>query len=87
VRLHKTPAQVLVRWAIERGTSAIPKSKDPQRIKKNIDVFDWSLPGEDFRALSSLPEQRRVVVDAATVVRPKNPPPYKTLEEFWDREV
>ncbi|GMP86027.1 hypothetical protein CsSME_00038977 [Camellia sinensis var. sinensis] len=35
-KLNRTPGQVLVRWAIQRGTSVIPKSSYPDRIKENI---------------------------------------------------
>lgn len=55
--LNKSPGQVLVRWAIQRGTSVIPKSANPERIKENKDVFGWEIPKEDFEALCSIPDQ------------------------------
>ncbi|KAK6943421.1 NADP-dependent oxidoreductase domain [Dillenia turbinata] len=60
-KLNKTPGQILVRWAIQRGTSTIPKSTNPDRIKENIQVFGWEIPPEDFKALSSIPNQERVL--------------------------
>ena len=54
-------AQVLIRWGLQRGTSVVPKSELPERLRENIDVFDWSLPEDDFRALSSFHTQRRLV--------------------------
>lgn len=56
-KLNKSPGQVLVRWAIQRGTSAIPKSSNSERIKENIKVFGWEIPEEDFQALCSVPQQ------------------------------
>ncbi|KAF8397185.1 hypothetical protein HHK36_016092 [Tetracentron sinense] len=56
-KLKKSPGQILVRWAFQRGTSVIPKSSNPERIKENIQVFGWEIPDEDFKALSSIPNQ------------------------------
>lgn len=46
-----------MRWAIQRGTSVIPKSTHADRIKENIHVFGWQIPDEDFRMLSSMTDQ------------------------------
>ncbi|OMO97672.1 Aldo/keto reductase [Corchorus olitorius] len=59
-KLNKTPAQVLVKWGLQRGTSVIPKSSNPHRIKENIKVFEWQLPEDDFQALSSIPDQANI---------------------------
>lgn len=56
-KLNKTPGQVLVRWAIQRGTSTIPKSDHAERIKENIKVFSWEIPELDFQAISDIPDQ------------------------------
>lgn len=50
-------AQILIRWAIQHGTSALPKSVTPGRIEKNLHVFEWKLSAEDFKKLSSFPDQ------------------------------
>jgi diketogulonate reductase-like aldo/keto reductase len=50
----KTPAQVVLRWHIEHGFSAIPKSVKPQRIAENFDVFDFSLTAEEVVAIDAL---------------------------------
>ena len=53
-RVGKTPAQVVLRWHIERGDIVFPKSVTPARIKENIDIFDFELSGEDVEAISAL---------------------------------
>jgi len=53
-RMGKSPAQVLIRWAIQHGTIPIPKSATPERIKSNIKVFDFSLSPADMNNLDEL---------------------------------
>jgi diketogulonate reductase-like aldo/keto reductase len=50
----KTPAQVVLRWHIEHGFGAIPKSVKPHRIAENFDVFDFALTAEQVAAIDSL---------------------------------
>ncbi len=58
---HKTPAQILLNWALGRGTIAIPKSVTPARIAENIDVFDFELSTEDMAQLNALNQNHRYV--------------------------
>ena len=53
-RLGRTPAQVLIRWCIERGIPVIPKSTHRERIAENGDVFGFSLTADDMAALDAL---------------------------------
>src|SRR3954454_19858701 len=55
-RLDRTPAQVLIRWSIERDLVVLPKSTHRERIEENAGVFDFSLSGEDMAALDALDE-------------------------------
>jgi diketogulonate reductase-like aldo/keto reductase len=53
-RLGRTPAQVLLRWAIQRGIPVIPKSVRRERIAENARVFDFTLGEDDLAALDAL---------------------------------
>ena len=53
-RHHATPAQVLIRWAIERGLSVLPKSVQAQRLRENLAAAELSLSTEDMQALTAL---------------------------------
>ena len=55
----KTPAQVILRWNVELGIVAIPKSVTPERIKQNFDIFDFSLTEEDVLAIDALNKNQR----------------------------
>ncbi len=59
----KTPAQVILRWHIERGDIVFPKSVTPSRIKENIDIFDFELSGDDVEAISALNRNERTGPD------------------------
>jgi len=53
-RVGRTPAQVLLRWAVQRGVPVIPKSGNRDRIVENAAIFDFSLSDEDMAALDGL---------------------------------
>ena len=50
----KSAAQVMLRWHLQEGRSAIPKSTKPARIAENFDVFDFELSGEQVAAIDAL---------------------------------
>ena len=50
----RTPAQVMLRWGLQQGVAVIPKSGDPERIRTNAQLFDFSLDDEDMAALDRL---------------------------------
>eukprot|EP00884_Botryococcus_braunii_P003136 jgi/Botrbrau1/12823/Bobra.20_1s0013.2 len=51
-----TPAQVLIRWSLQKGYVPLPKSVNPQRIETNFDVFSFELSPLDMNALDALEE-------------------------------
>ncbi|MEM7432181.1 MAG: aldo/keto reductase [Pseudomonadota bacterium] len=58
-RTGKTPAQVVLRWGVQRGTSIIPKTTKPERLSENIALFDFELSTEEMHAISALNQNRR----------------------------
>jgi 2,5-diketo-D-gluconate reductase A len=57
-RHGRTPAQVLLRWCLERGIPVIPKSTHRQRIAENAELFDFRLSDEDIAELDALDRTR-----------------------------
>jgi diketogulonate reductase-like aldo/keto reductase len=53
-KLGKTPAQVALRWNIQMGHSVLPKSVSEERIKQNLDVYDWSIPDDLLAKFSEI---------------------------------
>jgi 2,5-diketo-D-gluconate reductase A len=53
-RLGKSPAQVVLRWHIERGYIVFPKSTTPARVKENFEIFDFQLEPADVAAIDAL---------------------------------
>lgn len=58
-RLNKTPAQVVLRWGVQRGNAIIPKTSKVERLKENISIFDFALSDEEMSAIDALNCNRR----------------------------
>jgi 2,5-diketo-D-gluconate reductase A len=52
--INKSPAQVVLRWHVQRGDIVFPKSVSPDRMRQNFELFDFELDGSDIDALSAL---------------------------------
>lgn len=50
----KTPGQVVLRWHVQQGLVAIPKTANPERMKENMDIFDFELDHDDLTRLQTL---------------------------------
>ena len=57
------PAQIVLRWHVEHGLSAIPKSVKPDRIAANIDIFDFVLSPEDIATIDAIDTGERAGPD------------------------
>ena len=64
---HKSPAQVMIRWCLEMGAIALPKSVHAGRIQENFDVFDFSLDDDDQAKLIALNRNYRTCWDPTHV--------------------
>ncbi|WP_405578672.1 aldo/keto reductase [Streptomyces sp. NBC_01190] len=65
-RLERTPAQVVLRWHIQRGDIVFPKSVTPSRIEENFRIFDFELTAGDMAAITSLDRNWRTGLDPDT---------------------
>ena len=75
-----TPAQVVLAWAMERGTSPVPKSTNPKRLKENLASQTVALTEADMASLNALDRHYRYV-DGSFWVVPGGP---YSLENLWD---
>lgn len=62
-KYNKSVAQIILRWLIQRGVVAIPKSVKKERIAENIDIFDFELTIEDIDVISILDTKKSVFFD------------------------
>jgi diketogulonate reductase-like aldo/keto reductase len=59
----RSPAQILIRWAIQHNLIVIPKSANPARIRENAEVFEFEIAADDMRLLDSFNENLRTCWD------------------------
>lgn len=83
-KIGKTPAQVALRWGLQKGHSVLPKSTNEKRIKENFDVFGWSIPEDLFAKFSDI-QQARLLKGTSFVHETYGG--YRTVEELWDDEI
>lgn len=74
-----TPAQVVLGWALQRGTAVIPKSVSPARLAENLAAAEAELAPEDMEAIEALDRSHRFIDGSFWV---KEGGPY-TLESLW----
>ncbi|XP_064949236.1 non-functional NADPH-dependent codeinone reductase 2-like [Musa acuminata AAA Group] len=81
--MGKSIAQVCLRWGVEQGVSVVVKSFNGERLKENMQIFDWHLKEEDKERLSLVPQKRLILVEP--FISPTGF--YKSHAEFWDGDV
>ncbi|KAI8000945.1 Non-functional NADPH-dependent codeinone reductase 2 [Camellia lanceoleosa] len=79
----KSVAQVCLRWEYEQDIAIVVKSYNKERMKQNLEIFDWALSEEESKKISEIPQNRGVTGEEFTSATG----PYKTLEELWDGEL
>jgi diketogulonate reductase-like aldo/keto reductase len=62
----KSPAQVLIRWSIQLGNVVIPRSSSPERVRSNLDVFDFELTDDEMATINGLDDGTRFRPDPET---------------------
>ncbi|KAM0873442.1 hypothetical protein ACQ4PT_038068 [Festuca glaucescens] len=82
-KLGKTPGQVALRWGIQTGYSVLPKSTNDERIRANLDVYDWSIPSDLLAGFSEIEQVK--LVRGAFWTHPEGL--LKSVEEVWDGEI
>lgn len=60
----RTPGQIVLRWHVEIGTIAIPKSANPERQRQNLEIFDFELSADDLTAIAELDRGDEGVTDS-----------------------
>lgn len=60
----RTPAQVVLRWHVQQGLVAIPKSSDPDRLAQNLDIFSFELSGAELAAVYTVDGSGADIVDS-----------------------
>jgi diketogulonate reductase-like aldo/keto reductase len=66
-KYNKTPAQIILRWAVQQGISTIPKSSNANRIKENFNIFDFDISSDDIHQMNHWNENHRIVDDPMTM--------------------
>lgn len=67
-KYKKTPAQICLRWAIQHKYLIIPKSNNEERMKSNIDIFEFEISPEDMQKIDAMNEYKKVLPDPHEVL-------------------
>ncbi|OEG62844.1 diketogulonate reductase-like aldo/keto reductase [Halanaerobium saccharolyticum] len=59
-KYDKSPAQIVLKWELQKGIVPLPKSKSEGHIKENLELFDWELKAEDMAAIDNIDHEKRV---------------------------
>eukprot|EP00249_Psilotum_nudum_P017373 c26286_g1_i1 orf=188-1252(+) len=84
-RHRKTPAQVILRWGVQRGTSVLPRSLHLDRICSNFDILNWSLSDDEWNAINSIDPQVPLIDSHYSYLSENGP--LQAVEELDDHEL
>ncbi|XP_030960525.1 deoxymugineic acid synthase 1-like [Quercus lobata] len=79
----KTVAQVCLRWVYEHGAAPIAKSYNKERLKENLQIFDWELSEDEYYKIGQIKQHRMMLKEELVSAHG----PYKSIEEMWDGEL
>ena len=60
---HRTPAQIVLRWGVQRGTAVIPKTSRPERLRENLAIFDFELTPDEMQS-----SRRSIAISVTTTL-------------------
>ncbi|KAK9675711.1 hypothetical protein RND81_11G025500 [Saponaria officinalis] len=80
---NKYVAQICLRWALEQGIAVVVKSFNEERMKQNLDIFEWELSSEDHEMIKMIPQSRV----CRGLDYTSNYGPFTTISELWDEDV
>lgn len=66
-KYNKTPAQIILRWNVEQGVIAIPKSVHRNRMEENLDIWDFTLDPDDIAQISVLDKDKPSMLDTRDI--------------------
>lgn len=76
----KTPAQVILRWQVQEGNVALPKTLSAQHMAENLDIFGFELTEEEMAAINALPQHAYYTV-------PEEPPAFVLAENDYRNQA
>lgn len=76
----RTSAQVILRWQVQEGNVALPKTLSAQHMAENLDIFDFELTGEEMAAINALPQRAYYTV-------PEEPPAFVLVENDYRNQA
>lgn len=59
-KYDKSPAQIVLKWELQKGIVPLPKSKSKPHIEENLELFDWELKSEDMAKIDNIEQEKRV---------------------------
>ena len=75
--------KICLRWAYEQGVSVLVKSFNKERMKENMDIFDWELSPEELEKINQIPQEK----GNPALVFTSDRGPFKSAIDLWDEDI